>query len=451
MVQYFSLCQGYCPDSTDSCWNNPAYYFCIFNSTILLVIGFLLLFKLIFVIVTHRRNIGVSAFTKTFQQSIFSYLYKDSPKISYMLYFTMAYGVFFARPLGFVLFNYFVTHVFSDLSDSWIIFIATLVNAVTSTLYFFSVIFMVNFYGVKAEILCSKGDLSISIQERELFLKMVLKRTQMFSVTFFFGTLLEASFMDAPFAISGVTTLPKYEWTVRTISYSFVAILLINRLYYVKYAKKMMREHMIKKNKMYSVISFKKHLENHTLTKEMLPGLLENIKGEKNESQFIDEVQKLIVQKCGQSSFLFDDTLKIINSSKSFYQPILRNSMENHLAGTLWLFFTLFDTILNAVCSSLMGFFFIVNPDVDQSTPFSVVLTFLMFIFYALETTLQALLAHLIVTSKGNFGEYLEVDSSISESSDYEHPFMKSEVADNGLNRSVPYATIETDDSKTHH
>jgi len=443
IINSFSMCKGFCPAEDDSCLLNPSVYFCAFNSTILFLFILLAILKLVVLVIKHRKNFSLVSFQETFQQSIFSYLQKESPKKSYFLYLTLAYGVFFFRPLGFVLFNFLITGALSNISANWKIFIAALINSVTSTMYFFSVIFMVNFYGVKAEILTSKGDLSISPQERELFLKMVLKRTQMFSITFFFGTMLEASFLDSPFDIPGIDSYPKYQWTVRTISYSFVAILLVNRLYYVKYAKKMMIDHTVRKNKMYSVISFKKHLENHTLTKEMLPGLLDGIKS-KDDAEFIDEVQKVIVQKCGRSSFLFDDTLKIINGSKSFYQPILRNSMENHLAGTLWLFFTLFDTMCNSLTSSMMGLFYIINPESDPTSWFPIILTFIMFGLYALETTLQPLLAHLVVTSKGNFGEYLEVDSSLSESSDYDHPFVRSEVTDNNLNRSVPFVTVET-------
>jgi len=265
---------------------------------------------------------------------------------------------------------------------------------------------MINFYGIKAEIMRDKGDPSISVDERELFLKMVVQRSATFSLIFFGGSMLNIVFGNAvfgndAFGMPGKNINLKYEWAVRAISYGFLTILLINRLNYMRYTRKMAEDYTLQRKNEYNLISISRLMEEHSFLPETIPSLIDDINGS-NEEAFLLDFQTTLLKKKRQASFILNETRKILHNGNVAYQPILRNPMENYLGGVLWIVVTLFDTIFNLIASPL----FILISQRDNSV--LKVLAMIMFIFYILETTLQAYLTSQVVASKENFGDHLD-------------------------------------------
>ena len=403
---YFKPCGEYVQPSSQ--------YFCYYNQGTLPILIFLVIVIVIAKVIRQKNSISDLSPWYHFRQSIFSYLERENPRLSFFLYLSMAYGIFFLRPLGFTIFN------FLPGNTNTTIYIAVFINSITSTFYFFNVIFMINFYAIKIDILKIKGDPSVNANERGFFLKMVLSRTAIFSLYFFIGSIFGLIFHSAPFDFPQGTGKDfnngSYLWTFRMISYIFASIMIVNRMYYVNYAEKMTQLRIDKKNQIYSVISFAKHVKDHFISRDMIAKIIENIDSEQ-ENTVVQNFDDLLNRKCERSSFLFNATAKALNDSKSLYQPTLKNPMESHLTGTFWLGLTLIGGLYNSIASLILVFSYTLD-ETTKEGKISEVCLFGMFGFYILETTLQSCLSHLIVTNKETFGDHLDVDDGRSERSE---------------------------------
>ena len=407
-----SFCSQLCSSENTSSCPNPPVYFCVFNLGAIMTLCAIFILITVFRFFSHRKRLSRNIFKAGYQQSIFSYLENGYFYKSYILYLLIAYGIFLFRPIGSVILNVIMLNMTNSSTKTVIVVTG---NSVVNTCYFFTVIFMANFYAVKAEILRSKGDPCISAGEREFFLKMVIRRSAQFSLIFFCGSLLSIVFQNNPFNvdINGESDR-RYEWTLRTISYIFTILVIINRWQYVDYAQKMVQFRITWKNHFYNIVSFSKHIKDNLIAPDMLSDFVDRMDTQQ-EQAFLQEFDQKIEKSCRESSSLFEERAKALHDSKSFYQPILRNPMENHLVGTIWLFTTLIDAFINAVLSLTLLIYEVFNLDNESR-----ILKYLILVFYVIETVFQSGLAHFVVKNKRNYGDYLEVESSRSESSEFE-------------------------------
>lgn len=405
---YFDLCDD--PGQT----GGPYYYF-LFN------IGFIPFFVAAAICVyayrllVLKKKLSSFSLRNAFRRSIFACLETEYPKSSLLLYALLTYGVFLARPVGFLIYYALFTGVFGQ--D----YISVLISSITGMFYFFSIVFMANFYGIKSEMIRSRGDIIVKTEERDIFLKMVLRRSISFSIIFFFASLLNILLKNPSFVLTNTSSNRMFDWALRTISSGFIAVLVINRLHYARYVKRMMKHQAMEKNKTYNVNTFNRHIESHLVTPEMLGRLLNSLENAPEED-FKKRFKDYLTGECERSSMIFIEKSKIINeSSGTMHQHIVRNPMEDHLLGSVWLYFTLVDAIFNSVASPMIILYHILvggnASAVVEQDPFPFALMMIMFGFYVLENTFQSILVYLIVRRKENFGDRIEVDSQRSGSS----------------------------------
>jgi len=164
----------------------------------------------------------------------------------------------------------------------------------------------------------------------------------------------------------------------------------------------MAEDHTLQKKNAYNLISMSRLMEEHSFLPETLPSLIDDIGGE-SEENFLLDFQTTLLKKKRQASFILNETRKILHNGNVAYQPILRNPMENYVGGALWIGVTLLDTIFNQIASPM---FILI---IQRENIVLKVLAWIMFIFYMLETTLQAYLTSKVVSSKANFGDHLDV------------------------------------------
>jgi len=400
MMEIFSLCTDLgSHDGPVPGWKSTDYYFCAMNSTLtVFIIGAVLVYAGLYLF-RVRRNL-VQNVREAYHNSIFDYLDKNRRYTGIFLYILMAYGSFLLRPLSYAV-MYRAREHWKGFGHNVDIIISTLIASVTGSLYFFTDVFMANFYGIKAEIIRDRGDPSINVDERELFLNMVLRRSFTFSFLFFCGSMMNIVFGSPYFSLCQTNDEFNYEWMTRLITSSFILIVLINRLNYIRITKKMQENSTLKRKRLYNILSFTRHIEEYSYKPDMLPEILRNARSQK-EDAFIREFADIISQKEAQSSAIFVETTKILNNSHVAYQPILRNSMENHITGVLWLILNILDAAFNTVAAPL----FIFSGSEKRTFRFSLLMGIL--VIYFLECTIQAFLVKSIVSTKLSFGDHLQ-------------------------------------------
>ena len=380
-------------------WKSTDYYFCLVNTGLAMFIAMMGLFFAALYLLRIRRNIK-NNLLQAYEQSIFQYLDGSRPYLGKFLYILMAYGSFLVRPLSYTI-MYLTRKQTEELGRFLNIFLSTLLASVTGALYFFTDVFMANFYGIKAEIIRDKGDPYISVDERELFLKMVLRRSLTFGVIFFFGSMMNVVFGSPYFSLCETNAEFSYEWMTRMITSSFILVVLINRLNYIRITKRMQENCTLKRKKLHDMLSFCRHLEEYSYKPEMLPEVLRNLRSH-DEDSWIREFTDIITQKQAQSAAIFDETTKILSNSHAAYQPILRNPMESHITGVAWLVVNLLDAAYNTVAAPLFIF------SGTEKKEFRFTLLMIILVLYCIECTLQAYLVKRIVSTKASFGDHLQ-------------------------------------------
>jgi len=405
------------PDKCPSCWADVSVFSCYFNTAVLLIfvlyLVYLILFSIINGIFKTQFDYG---FPRPFTQSIFSCLAPPQnsfrQKVSfYLLSLSLTFGILLFRPIGYMINVAIIFAKEKDLTSLLII-----VSSLTEAFYFFNVMFGVNFFGIKTEILHLKGHPAVSAKERGWFLKMVLKRSLIFAFIYFCGGLLRLVSDRKNYTYFDRRTSSFYDWLLRAIQYACLAILTIRRLSYIRYAKKMVLAKTNKKNLYDPATLFTQHVEGYSLPRDQVLPLIHNIQQQDtNQNKFLKDFEAEIDKKCQLSDFILDEKVKFDQDSKRFYQPLITNTKENYVIAAIFLIFTTVDAIVNIVLSSI-GIVIFSAESHTESNPIIHILLFVILALYALETIFQSLLSAVIINNKENFGEQKGSEHSENES-----------------------------------
>ena len=346
-----------------------------------------------------KKNIPFGL-AEIYSRSIFSALSLDTrtKKTSWwFLSFIVSHGILFIRPLGYIL----ATIVMQK--TSWYP-LAIFTTTVADTIFFFDVLFVIFFFGMKIEMLHIGGNPAVSLEERKWFLKTVLKRSSAFAFLYFCSGMLRMSTNRDSFTLFDQRDSPLFDWALGMIQYVLLFTLAFARRSYVNYSK-IMLEQKIKQNKIkYLNLSFTQHINTKVLPSESVPEVLRNIEGS-DEKKFLQEFTNQISRQVHVSSYVFKDT-RTLNDNYQNSFPLIENTREKYIVGTISLVCIIIDSLFNAL-TALTGMVVKMLKDknaveTDQSPIHTI--TFILMILYICETVILFICAFVVVSDKTNFG-----------------------------------------------
>ena len=399
-----------------NCWEGLSVLFCSFNTIILLI--FITCLIVSFLITTFNKCFNKKSYPdllEAFRQSIFSCLTEEGNEkkvSSFALYFIIAFGIFFIRPLGYLC-GAILTQYSSDQAKSWTNRLAIGISAITEAIYFLIVLFMIYFFGIKAEIIHLKGHPHVTSKERGWFLSSVLKRSVIFTLIYFCTGILRL-FTASSYTLFNAKNSSLFEWTLKGIEYAFILTLALNRHSYVKYADKMSKKKAQESSRTYLATSLPQHIDLYTVPNDQIPSLIDEINVD-NENQFLQEFQINLTKHCDRSTYLLQEKKEIMGGSQEHYEALPDNTMEKYIIGSICLGFIIFDSICNTLISISVIVASLVDSNTENVNIILQIAIYVLFISYAGETIAQWILCLMIVSDKANFGERLEQTNSKSD------------------------------------